>query len=117
MTVPDVLFQAHSAPLGITFYDGNGFPARFKGDAFVTMHGSWNRGQRTGYKVVRMIFHHGKPTGIYEDFLTGFVISANQVWGRQVGIAVAKDGSLIISEDGSGTLWRVAAKRLSRRGK
>ena len=72
------------------------------------MHGSWNRGVRTGYKVVRLSFRDGKPTGEYEDFMTGFVVSDEEVWGRPVGIAVAKDGSLIVSEDGSGTIWRVA---------
>jgi glucose/arabinose dehydrogenase len=110
VTVPDVLFQAHSAPLGISFYEGSQFPAEFKGDAFVTLHGSWNRGTRTGYKVVRLIFENGKPTGEYEDFMTGFVVSDEQVWGRPVGVATAKDGSLIVSEDGSGTLWRVTYK-------
>ena len=108
VTVPDVLFQAHSAPLNIKFYDGNMFPADYKGDAFVAMHGSWNRGKRTGYKIVRLKFENGKPTGAYEDFMTGFVVSADQVWGRPVGLAVAKDGSLIVTEDGSGTIWRVA---------
>ena len=72
------------------------------------MHGSWNRGKRTGYKIVRLKFENGKPTGAYEDFMTGFVVSADQVWGRPVGLAVAKDGSLIVTEDGSGTIWRVA---------
>lgn len=110
VTVPDVLFQAHSAPLGISFYEGAQFPPDFKGDAFVTLHGSWNRGIRTGYKVVRLIFENGKPTGEYEDFMTGFVISDAQAWGRPVGVAVAKDGSLIVSEDGSGTIWRVTYK-------
>jgi glucose/arabinose dehydrogenase len=110
VTVPDVLFQAHSAPLGISFYEGSQFPADYKGDAFVTLHGSWNRGVRTGYKVVRLIFEDGKPTGEYEDFMTGFVVSDEEVWGRPVGVASAKDGSLIVSEDGSGTLWRVTYK-------
>jgi glucose/arabinose dehydrogenase len=108
VTVPDVLFQAHSAPLGITFYDGGNFPAEYRGDAFVTMHGSWNRDTRTGYKVVRLHFDdNGQPTGEYEDFMTGFVISDRDVWGRPVGVAVAKDGSLFVTEDGSGTIWRV----------
>src|SRR5581483_11527661 len=107
VTVPDVLFQAHSAPLNIAFYEGDDFPAAYKGDAFVALHGSWNRGSRTGYKVVRLHFKDGKPTGEYEDFMTGFVISKEQVWGRPVGVAVAKDGSLFVSEDGSGTIWRV----------
>jgi len=107
-TVPDVLFQAHSAPLNIAFYTGNMFPADYKGDAFVAMHGSWNRGTATGYKVVRLIFNNGKPTGEYEDFMTGFGASADAIWGRPVGVAMAKDGSLIVTEDGSGTIWRVS---------
>lgn len=107
VTVPDVLMQAHSAPLGIAFYDGSMFPEEVRGDAFVTMHGSWNRGGRTGYKVVRLPFRDGKPTGEYVDFMTGFVIGEEQVWGRPVGVAVARDGSLLVSEDGNGTIWRV----------
>jgi glucose/arabinose dehydrogenase len=106
-TVPDVLMQAHSAPLNIVFYDGRNFPADYQGDAFVTMHGSWNRGVRTGYKVVRLKFKDGKPTGEYQDFMTGFVVSDDSVWGRPVGVAVASDGALIVTEDGSGTIWRV----------
>ncbi len=105
---PTCLLQAHSAPLNIVFYQGSQFPAEYKGDAFVTMHGSWNRGNRTGYKVVRLKFENGLPTGAYEDFVTGFVLSADKVWGRPVGLLVAKDGSLIVSEDGSGTIWRIA---------
>lgn len=108
VTVPDVLMQAHSAPLGIAFYQGSQFPAEYRGDAFVTLHGSWNRGTRTGYKVVRLNFDNGRPTVAYEDFMTGFVVSDAAVWGRPVGVAVAKDGALIVTEDGSGTIWRVA---------
>jgi glucose/arabinose dehydrogenase len=107
VTVPDVLMQAHSAPLGIAFYEGTQFPAAYKGDAFVALHGSWNRGMPTGYKVVRLFFKDGKPTGAYEDFMTGFVISDDAVWGRPVGVAVARDGSLIVTEDGNGTVWRI----------
>jgi len=108
VTVPDVLMQAHSAPLQMAFYQHDNFPAQYRGSAFVTMHGSWNRGQRTGYKVVRLLFDAGgTPTGEYEDFMTGFVVSDTQVWGRPVGVAVAKDGSLFVTEDGSGTIWRV----------
>lgn len=110
VTVPDVLMQAHSAPLGIAFYEGNQFPAEYKGNAFVALHGSWNRGAPTGYKVVRLLFKDSKPTGEYEDFMTGFVISNDAVWGRPVGVAVAKDGSLIVTEDGNGTVWRVSYK-------
>jgi glucose/arabinose dehydrogenase len=105
--IPDVLMQAHSAPLNIAFYDGKNFPAEYKGDAFVTLHGSWNRGNRTGYKVVRLLFRDGKSTGEYEDFITGFVVSNGEVWGRPVGVAVASDGALIVTEDGNGTIWRV----------
>src|SRR5215475_11207170 len=94
VSVVDVLFQAHSAPLQIAFNEGSDFPAEYKGDAFVTFHGSWNRGVRTGYKVVRVIFRDGKPTGEYEDFITGFVVNDKEVWGRPVGIAFAKDGSM-----------------------
>ncbi len=112
VTVPDVLFQAHSAPLGITFYNGDAFPADYKGDAFVAMHGSWNRDHRTGYKVVRLVFDpSGKPTGAYQDFLTGFVLDDQSVWGRPVDVKVAKDGSLLVSEDASGTIWRVSADK------
>ena len=106
-TIPDVLMQAHSAPLNIAFYTGKNFPAEYQGDAFVTLHGSWNRGNRTGYKVVRLLFKDGKPTGEYEDFMTGLVTSGGDVWGRPVGVAVAKDGALIVTEDGNGTIWRV----------
>jgi glucose/arabinose dehydrogenase len=112
VTVPDVLMQAHSAPLQIVFYQANAFPASYKGSAFVTFHGSSNRANKTGYKVVRLLFDaNGKPSGEYEDFMTGFVVSDKQVWGRPVGVAVAKDGSLFVSEDGNGTIWRVSYER------
>jgi glucose/arabinose dehydrogenase len=109
--VPDVLIQPHSAPLGIAFYEGSQFPEDYKGGAFVTLHGSWNRAKRTGYKVVRLLFRDGAPTGEYEDFLTGFVVSEDAVWGRPVGVAVAKDGSLLVSEDAAGTIWRVSYEK------
>ena len=108
VTVPDVLIEAHSAPLQIAFYDGDSFPTEYKGDAFVTLHGSWNRGQRSGNKVVRLRFKDGKPTGEYEDFLTGFVISNEKASGSPVGIAVGQDGVLFVTEDGSGNIWRVS---------
>jgi len=107
--VPDVLFQAHSAPLGIDFYDADAFPTDYQGDAFVAMHGSWNRSLRTGYKVVRLqMDENGQATGVYEDFLTGFVTDDGRVWGRPVDVTVAPDGSLLVSDDGSGAIWRVA---------
>ncbi len=108
VTIPEVLFQAHSAPLGITFYEGAQFPAEYRGDAFVAMHGSWNRAKRTGYKVVRLIFKDGAPTGEYEDFLVGFVADDTSVWGRPVDVAVAHDGALLVTDDGGGAIWRVA---------
>ena len=108
--VPDVLVEAHSATLNLCFYTGDQFPAEYKGDIFAAFHGSWNRMKRTGYKVVRVPFDHstGKARGEYEDFLTGFVTPEGKVWGRPVGITVAKDGGLLISEDGNGTIWRVS---------
>jgi hypothetical protein len=108
VVVPDVLIQPHSAPLGITFYDGTSFPAAYRGDAFVALHGSWNRAKRTGYKLIRVRFENGRPTGEYEDFLTGFVRSDRAVWGRPVGVTVTADGALLVSEDGNGTIWRIA---------
>jgi glucose/arabinose dehydrogenase len=108
VTTPDVLLQAHSASLGLTFYQGDSFPAEYRGDAFAAEHGSWNRSKKTGYKVVRIRLKDGVPTGEYEDFVTGFVVNDNEVWGRPVGVAVAHDGALLISEDGNGTIWRVS---------
>jgi glucose/arabinose dehydrogenase len=106
--VPDVLLQSHSASLCMTFYTGNQFPAEYHMDAFAAEHGSWNRSRRTGYKVIRIPMKDGKATGEYEDFLIGFVTGKGDVWGRPVGVTVARDGSLLVSDDGSGTVWRVA---------
>ncbi len=106
--VPDVLVQSHSASLCMTFYTGEQFPQEYRQDAFAAEHGSWNRARRTGYKVIRVPFKDGKATGEYEDFLIGFVTPEGNVWGRPVGVAVAKDGALLVSDDGSGTIWRVA---------
>jgi hypothetical protein len=108
VTVPDVLLQAHSASLGLTFYQGSTFPSEYRGDAFAAEHGSWNRSKRTGYKVIRIRLKDGVPTGEYEDFVTGFVVNDSEVWGRPVGVTVARDGALLISEDGNGTIWRVS---------
>jgi len=107
ITVPDVLVQAHSAALRIAFYTGTQFPADYRGDAFVAAHGSWNRAKRTGYKVVRVHLQDGVPSGEYEDFMTGFVVDDRSVWGRPVGVTVAHDGALLVSEDANGTIWRV----------
>jgi glucose/arabinose dehydrogenase len=110
--VPDVLLQSHSASLEMVFYTatsgGAAFPAEYHGDIFAAFHGSWNRSVRTGYKVVRVRVSRGVATGEYDDFLTGFVIDNDRVWGRPVGVAVAHDGALLVTEDGNGTMWRVA---------
>jgi glucose/arabinose dehydrogenase len=108
VALPDVLLQPHSALLEITFYDGMQFPAAYCGDAFVAFPGSWNRAKRTGYKVVRILLNQGQPTGEYEDFLTGFVIGDGRVWGRPVGVAADNQGTLLVSEDADGTIWRVS---------
>jgi glucose/arabinose dehydrogenase len=107
VTVPDVLVQAHSASLGLAFYSGSAFPAEYSGDGFAAEHGSWNRSRRTGYKVIRIRLKDGVPTGEYQDFVTGFVLGDSEVWGRPVGVAVAHDGALLVSEDGNGTIWRI----------
>jgi len=107
ITIPDVLLQAHSASLGLTFYDGTQFPAEYRGNIFAAEHGSWNRSKRTGYKIIRVIVKNGVPIGEYEDFATGFVIDDSDVWGRPVGVTVDKDGALLLSEDASGTIWRI----------
>lgn len=110
---PDVLFHAHSAPTGLVFYTGSNFPAEYKNDAFVSLHGSWNDGNPTGYKVVRVHFQNGKPVNGYENFATGFWNGMGnpgepaKVWGRPVGLAVAKDGSLLIADDVANVVWRV----------
>jgi glucose/arabinose dehydrogenase len=113
VTVPDVLLEAHSASLEMAFYDAQQFPAEYRGDAFAAEHGSWNRAPRTGYKVIRAIVHDGKPTGEYDDFMTGFVTDNGEVWGRPVGVAVAHDGSLLVTEDAHGTVWRITYKGAS----
>ena len=108
ITTPDVLIQAHSASLGMTFYNGKMFPSEYWGDGFAAEHGSWNRSKRTGYKVIRIPLKDGSPIGEYQDFLTGFVINDSDVWGRPVGVAVAQDGALLVSEDANGTIWRIS---------
>jgi len=105
---PDVLLQPHNASLEMTFYDGRQFPAEYRGDIFAGEHGSWNKAVRTGYEVIRVPMKEGGATGEYEDFLTGFVTADGEVWGRPVGVAVAQDGSLIVTDDGSNSVWRVA---------
>jgi glucose/arabinose dehydrogenase/cytochrome c5 len=106
--VPDVLLQPHNASLEMTFYEGKQFPKEYDGDIFAAEHGSWNRGTRAGYEVIRVPLHQtGHATGEYEDFLTGFVLPDGNAWGRPVGVAVAPDGSLLVTDDGSDSIWRV----------
>ncbi len=115
VSVPDVLYQSHSAALSMTFYTANhgksAFPEQFVGDAIVGFHGSWNRSLRTGYKLVRVHMKNGEPTGGYEDFLTGFVVDDAHVWGRPVATAQLADGSLLMSEDGNNMIYRISYAR------
>lgn len=107
--VPDVLLNPHNASLQITFYNGKQFPAEYSGDIFAGEHGSWNRAARVGYEVIRVPLHQtGHATGEYEDFLTGFVLPSGEVWGRPVGVTTATDGSLLVTDDGSNSIWRVS---------
>jgi glucose/arabinose dehydrogenase/mono/diheme cytochrome c family protein len=108
--IPDVLLQPHNASLEFTFYEGNQFPAEYQGDIFASEHGSWNRSVRAGYEVIRVPLHQtGHASGEYEDFVTGFVLDDGKVWGRPVGMTVAADGALLVSDDGSGSIWRIVA--------
>lgn len=106
--VPEVLFQAHSSALSAVFYNRSAFPAEYRGDAFVALHGSHSRPDRTGYKVVRVPMRNGRPTGQYIDFMTGFVIDNDSVWGRPAGVTVTRDGALLVSDDANGILYRVS---------
>ena len=110
---PSVLIQAHSAPIGITFYTGKMFPAQYHGAAFIGLHGSWNRTLRTGYKIISIPFKNGKPAGGYDDFVVGWSPDerGRQVWGRPACLLVLGDGSLLISDDGAGKIWRVTYGR------
>jgi len=115
VTVPDLLLTSHSAPLGMVAYQAApgakaAFPAEYHGDIFLALHGSWNRATRTGSKVVRVFMKDGVPTGKYQDFMTGFVVSDKQVWGRPSSVAVQNDGSLLVVDDVTGEIWRVAPK-------
>lgn len=92
----------------MVFYDGKQFPEEYRNNAFAAEHGSWNRTRRTGYKVIHIPTKDGKATGEYVDFLTGFVTEDGDVWGRPVGVTVAKDGALLVSDDSGNRIWRVA---------
>jgi glucose/arabinose dehydrogenase len=115
--VPDVLFQSHSAPMALLFAKGGNFPADWQDDAFVAFRGSWNAAVPTGYKVVRVPFERGRPLGWYENLVTGFRLdppdakATAQIWGRPVGLALAKDGSLLIAVDVDHSIWRISRDR------
>jgi len=109
--IPDVLLQSHTASLEMVFYTGKMFPNEYVNDAFAAQHGSWNRNRRTGYKVIRVPQRNGVPTGEYEDFMTGFVTPEGDVWGRPVGVAIAEDGSMLVTDDGSNTIWRISYQK------
>ncbi|MES2535899.1 MAG: PQQ-dependent sugar dehydrogenase [Pseudomonadota bacterium] len=108
--LPEVLIQPHSSALSAAFYDRDAFPAEYRGDAFVALHGSHSRPEITGYKVIRVRMKDGQPTGEYEDFMTGFVVNNDSVWGRPAGVAVTRDGALLVSDDANGTIFRVTRK-------
>ena len=106
--VPSVLIESHSAPLGMCFYTGTMFPPEYRGNAFVALHGSWNRSILTGYKIISIPMRNGRPTGGYDDFIAGWIVDPRgKVWGRPVGLLVLPDGSLLIADDGGNLIWRV----------
>jgi glucose/arabinose dehydrogenase len=111
--VPDVPLGSHTASLGLAFYDKDAFPGKYHKGAFIGQHGSWNRSQLTGYKVIYVPFKNGKPDGKPEDFLTGFVANAaeNTVHGRPVGVTVLQNGALLVADDASNTVWCVTANK------
>jgi glucose/arabinose dehydrogenase len=111
---PDLLFEAHSSAMDLVFYQGDQFPADYRGDLFVVLRGSWNRSEPTGYKIVRIRFKDGRPEAAYENFMTGFWVSGMEraeVWGRPTALAVMRDGSLLVADDTGGTIWRVTYDR------
>jgi glucose/arabinose dehydrogenase len=116
--VPDVLLPSHSAALGLLFYTGAQFPAHYRNSAFVALHGSINRSKLSGYRVVRVPFRDGRPSGPPEEFLSGFIArddEEKEVWGRPVGLLQLLDGSLLVSDDGGNRVWRVSYNSVSRR--
>lgn len=108
---PDYALGAHTASLGLTFYDGTLLPARYRGGAFVGQHGSWNRDPQVGYKVIFVPFANGTPAGPPEDILSGFLGNDGKARGRPVGVAIARDGALLVADDVGGRVWRVTPKQ------
>jgi glucose/arabinose dehydrogenase len=110
---PDYALGSHVAALGLAFYNGKTFPERYRGGAFIGMHGSWNRSKMVGFKVAFVPFANGKPAGPMEDILTGFIADESkfEAHGRPVGVTVAPDGSLLVADDSGGKVWRVIAAK------
>ena len=104
---PDYALGAHTASLGLAFYDGTLLPERYRGGAFIGQHGSWNRSALVGYKVVFVPFENGRPNGPPQDFLTGFLNANNQAQGRPVGVIVDQTGALLVADDVGNIVWRV----------
>ena len=108
---PDVLLPSHSAALGLMFYTGTQFPAEYRNNAFIALHGSINRSTLSGYSVVRVVFRNGQPTGSPQEFLSGFIArddEEKQAWGRPVGLLELPDGSMLVSDDGANRIWRIS---------
>ena len=111
---PDVSLGSHTASLGLVFYTEKAFPSRYHNGAFIAQHGSWNRKELSGYKVMFIPFSNGKPSGPPEDFLTGFTVNGSddsEVRGRPVDVALLADGSMLVTDDVSNTVWRVSANK------
>ena len=111
--IPDYALKSHTASLGLVFYDGNSFPEKYHGGAFVVQHGSWNKEKLSGYRIVFIPFENGKPSGPEEDFLTGFIVDPqdDEVYGRPVGAIVSQDGSLLVTDDYTNTIWSINANK------
>jgi glucose/arabinose dehydrogenase len=112
---PDYALGAHTASLGLAFYDGKLFPQRFAGGAFIGQHGSWNRQPRSGYKVIFVPFTGGRPAGMPEDILTGFVNARGEAMGRPVGVVIDRSGALLVADDVGNVIWRVTPVAASAR--
>lgn len=109
--VPDVSLGPHTASLGLAFYNHTAFPSQYHNGAFIGQHGSWNRSEFSGYKVVFVPFEKGKPSGAPQDFLTGFIANEDEVYGRPVGVVVLPDGSILVADDSANTIWRIRAEK------
>ena len=107
--VPDYALSSHVAPLGVAMYTGTDLPASYRGGAFVSEHGSWNRTPLNGYKVVFVPFSGGQPSGAAQDVVTGFLDANNRAHGRPAGLAVDREGGLLIADDVGNAVWRASS--------